>query len=51
MYEVIYFNKILNKRVVQTFWDKKEARKFSKAIKKSKYAILVAFCDNSYLYD
>ena len=51
MYEVIYYNKILNKKVVQTFWSKREATKFIKAIKKNKHAILMSFCDNSYMYD
>lgn len=51
MYEVTYYNKILNKKVVQTFWSKKEANKFIKEIKKNKHAILMSFCDNSYMYD
>lgn len=51
MYEVIYYNKILNKRITQTFWSKKEANKFIKEIKKNKHAILMSFCDNSFMYN
>ena len=51
MYEVIYLNKTLNKRITQTFWSKKETDKFVKKTNRDKNMILLAIYDNTYLYD
>lgn len=51
MHEVIYYNKILNEKVVQTFWSKKEAYQFVEQVKCDKNLVLLVIQDNSYLYD
>ena len=51
MYEVIYLNKTLNKRITQTFWGKKEAYRFVKQVNHDKNLVLLVIQDNSYLYD
>ena len=51
MWEVIYSDKTLNKRITQTFWSKKEAYKFVKKINRDKNMILLAIYNNTYLYD
>ena len=51
MYEVIYLNKTLNKRITQTFWNKKETYQFVKQVNRDKNLVLLVIQDNSYLYD
>ena len=51
MYEVIYLNKTLNKRITATFWNKKDADKFVNQINKNENLVLLAIHNNSYLYD
>lgn len=51
MWEVIYLNKILNKKITQTFWNKKETYQFVKKINHDKNFVLLVIQDNSYLYD
>jgi hypothetical protein len=51
MYEVIYLNKKLNKRITQTFWSKKEAYQFVKQVNCDKNLVLLVIQNNSYLYD
>lgn len=51
MYEVIYLDKILNKRLTRTFWSKKDTEKFVKHVNKSEDLTLLAVYNNSYLYD
>ena len=51
MYEVIYLNKFLNKRITAFFWNKENVDKFVNQIDKNENLVLLAINNNSYLYD
>ena len=51
MYEVIYLNKTLNKRITQILWSKKETYQFVKQVNRNKNLVLLVIQDNGYLYD
>lgn len=50
MWEVIYLDKTLNKRITQTFWNKKEAYEFVNKVNCDKNLVLLVIQDNSFLY-
>ena len=51
MYEVIYLNKTLNKRITATFWSQESADKFVNEVNKNEDLVLLAVYNNYYLYD